>query len=187
MPTPTTDDVANHLLQSWDDVDRWLLAEAREHARLGLVPETTAYVLHGGVTTLLIRPPVPCRTDAEQVGAALADMIHPLEPDQVLLTFPSAAAGNGGAPIDALQAMAGERGGAWRHVRLPLPYDRPDADVALATTATPAPWTAPVQAVFDDVAPPLPDVSKVHRRDAEFTIAVNPDGPAADLPSRWPE
>lgn len=186
MPIPTADDVATEPLQSWDDVDHWLLAEAREHARLGLVPQTTAYVLHGGVTTLLIRPPTPCTADAHQVGAALAHMIHPLEPDQVLLTFADAATVTGGAPIDALQAMAGERGAAWRHLRLPLPYDHPDADIALATIATPAPWTGPVQAVFGDVAPLPPDVSKVHHRDAEFTIAVNPDGPAAHLASRRP-
>ena len=205
MPIPTADDVANEPLQSWDDVDRWLLAEAREHARLGLVPHTTAYVLHRGVTTLLIRPPKPRTADAHQVGAALAHMIHPLEPDQVLLTFADAAGVTGGDPIDTLQAMAGERDGfaepgsakravdrlrrppdTWRHLRLPLPYDHPDADIALATIATPAPWTTPVQAVFGDVPPPPPDISKVHHRDAEFTIAVNPDGPAAHLASRWP-
>lgn len=186
MSTPAADDIANRLLQSWDDVDRWLLAEARELTRLRLVPDTTTYVLHGGVTTLLIRAPDPCAADAEQIGAALAHMVHPLQPDQVLVTLPGTTQVIGGAPIATMRAMAGERGGAWRHLQLPLPYGHPDGEIVLATVETAAPWAAPVQAVFDNAAPPPPDVSEVHHVDAEFTIAVNPNGPAADLAARWP-
>ncbi|HEX6255542.1 MAG TPA: hypothetical protein VFZ70_06985 [Euzebyales bacterium] len=186
MPTPIADDIANPLLQTWDELDRWLVAEARELARLRLEPETTAYVLHDGMTTLLIRTPPLCAADAEPIGAALAHMIHPLRPDQVVVTYPAATVLADGAPVDLMHAMAGQRGGTWRHVQVPLPYLRPHTGIALTALPTPDPWTAPVHAVFEDEAPPPPDLSKVHHTDAEFTVAVNPDGPAAGLASRWP-
>ena len=185
MPT-TTDDFTNPLLQAWGDVDRWLVDEARELARLDLALETTAYVLHGGVTTLAIRTPRLCPADADQIGIALAHMVHPMQPDQVLVIFPGAAGRPSVRAATTMHAMLGERGGAWRHVRVPVPYDDPRGTIVPTTDAAPDPWTAHVEAVFSDDAPPAPDVSKVRHVDEEFVVAVNPDGPAADLASRWP-
>lgn len=182
MRQSTTDDSFNPTLQTWDDVDRWLLAEAREAADLRITPDPTAVVLHGGVTTLVIRTP-PLSADAEQVGRALAHMIHPLRPDQVLVTFPGSTRDR---QVGRLYAMAGERGHAWRHLQLPVPYFDPRTEIALTTVARPHHWTTYIRPVFDEDAPPPPEVSKVRHLDEEFIVAVNPDGPAAAMASRWP-
>jgi len=183
---PATDDFTNPLLHAWDDVDHWLVEEARELARRDLAVETTAYVLHGGVTTLAIRAPWLCRADADQIGIALAHMVHPMQPDQVLVVSPEPAGRPSVPAPTTMHAMLGERGGAWRHVRVPVPYDDPRGTIVPMRDASPDPWTTHVEAVFGDDSPPAPDVSKVRHVEEEFIVAVNPDGPAGDLASRWP-
>jgi hypothetical protein len=181
MSDAPTDLLADLLLLSWDDLDRWLLTEANTLTRQRLQPSTTAYVMHGGTLTLWIQTPPLCEADAEQIGRALGNMVHPTQPDQVVLTFPAVALDRSGSPTTMLHAMAGERRGDWRHVQVPLPYDDPQTPIELSDGTTADEWTRHVRAVFDDAPPPAPDLSKVRHLEAEFTVAVNPNGPAGTL------
>jgi LmbE family N-acetylglucosaminyl deacetylase len=175
------DATADLLPQSWDDVDRWLLAEARELIRLRVEPETAAYVMHQGEPTMYIRTP-PLRDDEdEQIGRALANLVHPLRPDQVLLTYPDDAVDQRGTLTATLRALAGTREGGWRGVQVPLPYDDPREPVVSSEATLADDWTAHVRAIFDDAPPPPPDLSKVHHLEDDFFVAVNPDSPGAAL------
>lgn len=179
----TSHDVDDLFPKSWGDVDRWLLAEARELARLHVEPETAAYVMHQGQTTMYIRTPRVYEDEGEdeQIGRALANIIHPMRPDQVLLTFPGVALDRNGRPTPTLRALAGTRQGGWRGVQVPLPYyDPPQPSVSSDVTIVDD-WTVYVRAVFDDAPPPPPDLTKVRHLEDEFTIAVNPDSPGAAL------
>jgi hypothetical protein len=183
--SPLAHAVDDLLPTSWDDVDRWLLAEARQLTRLRVEPETAAYVMHEGEVTLYVRSPPPCDHDAEQIGRALATFVHSMLPDQVLFTFPGVAVDRTGAPTTMLRAMAGTRDGEWRDTQVPLPFADPQAPIAATEVTIDDDWIAPVRQVFDNAPPPRPDVSKVRHVQDEFTVAVNPNSPGAAVVRRF--
>jgi hypothetical protein len=112
MSDAPTDLLADVLLQSWDELHRWMLSEADTLTRERLQPTTTAYVMHGGTLTVWIQTPALCAADAEQIGRALGAMIHPVQPDQVVLTFPVPALGRSGPGATAVRRAGNSDRGA---------------------------------------------------------------------------
>lgn len=184
MPVPTEDPTGHSpLIERWSDVDAWLLAEAWTLLRDRAVPDTTAFVFHGGVASVVIQTPSLFDEQAEVIAAALAQMIHPMEPDQVLITVPGlyGVRSDDPAPLVTARALLGERNGTWRHRVYPLPYDDPQPCTGAIVLDAPEPWASRLPAIFDDAPPPPPDLAKVRDLSKEFTVAVNPTGPLADV------
>lgn len=183
--TLPTEDLMGHspLIERWSDVDAWLLAEAwtllRQHAR----PDTAAFVFHRGVTSVVIQTPSLFDEDAEVIATALCYMIHPLQPDQVLITVPGlyGLRHDDPSPLMTARAMLGERNGTWGHRVYPLPYDEPQPRTGAIALDVEEPWASRLPAIFGDAPPPSPELANVRDLSGEFTIAINPTGPLADI------
>ena len=73
------------MIMNWDDVEQWLLDQARTHARLHRAPASRAIAFHEGRTSMVVETPELCGTDADAATDVLCRILPTLLPDQVLV------------------------------------------------------------------------------------------------------
>ncbi len=172
------------LIRSWDEVEAWLLREARGCLHRPSLPASFAIAFHDRRASLVIETPTIRVEDAELITAELCRFLRPLNADQLLVVHPGAYTLDGDRggeqTLWTLRAMLGVRGDGWRTLHYPLPFDRPDLGTGPVAFDPHDPWSPRIRAVLDDQPPAPTGVAMVLPVDEErFTVALCPDSPLA--------